>query len=157
MHKICINGPKKVQSSIFFLSTEKYEQSLSFLKQVCSNIEAVKGTVKLYAVFPHKEPNTIWIRNMSCFSKKCFNDGFMPESICKGWNIANLHKLSNEFGNKDTIPVVGKYVAAIYDWNIYVGKRIEVDKSEAHVTLFQHSGKIECQKKKTNSGYHLIK
>ena len=103
---------------------------------------------------------------MSCFCMKCFNDGFIPELTCKEWHVANLHKLSNGFGVKHLILEVKEYVAAVYTQvciNEYVGKTNEVDESEAHVTFFQHSGKIEkntvfrMSKKKTNSGYHSIK
>ena len=147
MHKISINGPKKTEdtSSIkyFFLSTENYEQSGGFLNQVFSNIEAVKGTLKLHAVFPHEEPNKIWVINMSCICQKCFNDGFMPESTCKGWRVANLRKLNNGFGSNNIILEVDEYVAAVYDRNVYLGKTIEVDESEVHAFFFQYIGKIE--------------
>lgn len=166
MHRISINVPKIEDTSsinYIFLLTKNYEQSADFLKQGCSNIEAVKGTMKLHDVFLHKEPNKIWIRNKFCFCKKCFNDSFMPESACKGQRVVNLRNLSNGFGSKGTIPEVDEYVPAVYDQNVYVAKTIEVDQSEAHVIFFQNSEKIEKNtlfrklKKKTNSGYHLIK
>ena len=74
-----------------------------------------------------------------------------------------MHNLSNGFGSKGTIPEVDEYVPAVYDQNVHVAKTIEVDQSEAHVIFFQNSEKIEKNtlfrmlKKKTNSGYHLIK
>ena len=73
-----------------------------------------------------------------------------------------MHNLRNGFGSKGTIPEVDEYVSAVYDQNVYVGKTIEVDQSEAHVIFFQNSEKIEKNtlfrmlKKKANSGYHLI-
>ena len=51
---------------------------------------------------------------MSCFCMKYFNDDFVPELACKGWPVANLHKLSNGFGIKDIILEVDEYVAAVY-------------------------------------------
>ena len=80
---------------------------------------------------------------MSCNCQKCFNDGFMPESTCKGWRVVNLHKLNNGFGSNDIILEVDEYVAAVYDRNVYLGKTIEVDESEVHAFFFQHIGKIE--------------
>ena len=46
------------------LPIQVYANTVS-LSQVCSGIEAVKGTMKLHTVFTH-EPNRIYVRQISC-------------------------------------------------------------------------------------------
>ena len=77
---------KQETSSIKFiyLSTEEYQNSQSFLKAVCKNLDAVKGTFLLHAVFSLK-PNWIWVRDTSCFCRNCFDQNFRKDSCCKGW------------------------------------------------------------------------
>ena len=71
---------KQETSSIKFiyLSTEEYKNSQSFLKAACKNLDAVKDTFLLHAVFSLK-PNWIWVRDTSCFCCNCF--GQISEKI----------------------------------------------------------------------------
>ena len=85
---------KQETSSIKFiyLSTEEYQNSQSFLKAECKNLDAVKGTFLLHAVFSLK-PNWIWVRDTSCFCRNCFDQNFRKDSCCKGWRECELRTI----------------------------------------------------------------
>ena len=126
-----------------FLSRKEYEDAKSFLNQVCNDITRVEGTLKLHAVFPH-EANRIWVRDLSCFCKNCFTTSFQSDTACKGWRLANL-KLSNAPApGQNVSPDIGDHVAAVYkyDQKVYVGKVIEFDESEVHISFYKHNGSI---------------
>ena len=53
-----------------YVCIEDYEISEKFLKVACENLQAVKGTMKVYVVFSLKA-NSIWARDTSCFCKNC--------------------------------------------------------------------------------------
>ena len=53
-----------------YVCIEDYEISEKFLKVACENLQAVKGTMKVHAVFSLKA-NSIWVRDTSCFCKNC--------------------------------------------------------------------------------------
>ena len=72
-----------------YLSIEDYEISEKFLKATYENLQTVKGTMKVHGVFSLK-PNTIWVRDTSCFCSKCFNQRFQKDSYCKGWRECSL-------------------------------------------------------------------
>ena len=82
---------KQDSSSVKFsyLSIEDYEISEKFLKATCENLQTVKGTMKVHGVFSLK-PNTICVRDTSCFCSKCFNQRFQKDSCCKGWRECSL-------------------------------------------------------------------
>ena len=65
---------KQESSAIKYVypSTEEYEISANFLKEVCKNLDSVNGTMKLHGVFSLK-PNWIWICDTSCFCSNCFD------------------------------------------------------------------------------------
>ena len=69
---------------LFFVSIEDCEISERFLKATCENLQAVKGAMKVHAVFTLKA-NSIWVRDTSCFCKYCFSLKFQKDSCFKGW------------------------------------------------------------------------
>ena len=125
-----------------FLSSKEYENAASFLDQACTGISTVTGTMKIHAVFPH-ETNSIWVREMSCFCRGCFTTSFHWSTACTGWRIANLKGISNKpVSGHEILPEINEHVAAVYDQHVYIGKVIEVDDSDAHITFYQHSGDV---------------
>ena len=72
---------------------EDYEIYEEFLKPVCENLQAVKGTINAYAVFSLKA-NSIWVGDTSCFCKNCFSLNFQKVSCCKGWRECLLTTLT---------------------------------------------------------------
>ena len=125
-----------------FLSSEEYENAASFLSQACSDIKTVVGAMKVYNVFPY-EINSICVIEMSCFCNGCFAANFHPNTACKGWCIANLKQISNVSVSSQAIsPEIEDHVAAVYDRTVYVGKVLEVNDSDAHITFYQHSRNI---------------
>ena len=157
---------KQDSSSIKFsyLSIEDYEISEKFLKATCENLQLVKGTMKVHGVFSLK-PNTIWVRDTSCFCSKCFNQRFQKDSCCKGWReclLTSTRKKSvgetstvkkavqndepeetiEDLQSTSVIPEAGDYVAAIYERKPYIGQVEEIDEEdeEAHMDFLKHSG-----------------
>lgn len=125
-----------------FLSSDEYENAASFLKNACFDIESVSGTMKIHAVFPH-EVNRIWVREMSCFCQSCFTNKFHSETACHGWRMANLKSLTNvPARDQEMLPEVNEHVAAIYDRAVYIGKVIDVDDTDAHISFYEHNGMI---------------
>ena len=150
-----------------YLSIQDYEVSENFLKATCENLQTVKGTVKVHVVFSLK-PNTIWVRDISCFSSKCFNQRFQKDSCYKGWRECSLTTSARNKSVGDTstvekavqndepeetiedlqstsvIPEAGDYVAALYERKPYIGQVEEIDEEdeEAHIDFLEHSGNL---------------
>ena len=119
-----------------YVSVEDYEISGKFLKAACENVQAVKGTIKVHAVFSLKA-NSTWVRDIPCPCKNCFGLKFQKDSCCKGWRECLL-TTSTENQRKDVsgkrseqnkepsrvviedsrstnfVPEPSNYVAAIY-------------------------------------------
>ena len=126
-----------------FLSRKEYEDAKSFLNHVCNDITRVEGTLKLHPVFPDGA-NRIWVRDLSGFCKNCFTTSFQCDTVCKGGRLGNL-KLSNAPApGQNVSPDIGDHVAAVYkhDQKVYVGKVIEFDESEVHISFYKHNGSI---------------
>ena len=150
-----------------YLSIEDYEISEKFLKATCENLQTVKGTTKVHGVFSLK-PNTIWVRDTSCFCSKCFNQRFQKDSCCKEWRECSLttstrkksvgetptvkkavqndepEETIEDLQSTSVIPEAGDYVAAIYEQKLYIGQVEEIDEEdeEAHIDFLEHSGNL---------------
>ena len=104
-------------------------------------MKAVKGTIKLHAVFPY-EPNWIWVKEMLYFCADCFSTSFRSNTSCKAWRIANLDMSialerveSNE--NHSIITEINEHVTAVYP-----GKVTDVDDPEVYISFYQHGEEI---------------
>lgn len=151
-----------------YLSTEDYENSANFLKVACENVETVKGTMKVHGVFSLKV-NSIWVRDTSCFCRKCFNGTFQKDSCCKGWRECSLTSSTEKTKNKSdqneevcaqevsgdseeltrVVPEPNDYVAALYSGKPYIGQVQEIDEEdeEAHISFLEHKGNLQRQTK----------
>ena len=101
-------------------------------------VAPVQGTMTVHAVAAIS-PGKIIARKPTCYCHQCFRDGtYNPESPC-GWKI----HLLKEFSDTTVTPVVGDWVAAVYDNKWYVGKVVEADPldSDALITFMQSTTK----------------
>ena len=80
---------------------------------------------------------------MSCFCCGCFTSKFHSNTASEGWRIANLKAVSNaSVQGQEILPQINEHVAAVYDRAVYVGRVIDMDDSDAHITFYQHNGGI---------------
>ena len=155
-----------------YVSVEDYEISEKFLKAACENVQIVKGTIKVHAVFSLKA-NSTWVRDIPCFCKNCFGLKFQKDSCCKGWRecllttstvnqrkdalektltkIKSHQELSLKIRNQQVLfPLESSdYVAAIYSGEPYVGQVEEIDGEgeEAHINFLEHKGDLQRRSK----------
>ena len=84
-------------------------------------------------------PGKVITRETSCHCQQCFTNGiFNPESPCL-WKQHLLKECPEE---AEVVPVVGDWVAAVYDDKWYVGKVLAVDLTENDANIsFMHDSK----------------
>ena len=78
-----------------YVSIEDYEISEKFLKAACQDLQAVKGTMKVHAIFSGKA-NSIWVCDTSCFCKNCFSLKFQKDTCCKSCRECLLTSTKNQ-------------------------------------------------------------
>ena len=141
-------------ASDFFAWTQQHQSSssvaFSFVsKETCSaaqseiekfgELKPVPGTMSVHAVAAIA-PGKVITRETSCHCQQCFTNGiFNPESP-RLWKQHLLKECPEE---AEVVPVVGDWVAAVYDDKWYVGKVLAVDLAEndAHISFMHDSTK----------------
>jgi len=144
-----------------FVSQEEYENSSKTTEARNKEIVAIKGTMNLHAVASVGGGRLI-TRTTACTCANHFNDtdGYVYNTEC-GWQIHTLARKSKESEMRDpksnepdapeqleNVEVkVGEFVAAMYDGVAYVGKVLEIDKSddEVQITFMEKCNKVANQ------------
>ena len=143
-----------------FYSTAEIEEAAQHLTM--SKAKVIPGTLKLHAVLIKDE--VLFSNTVSCYCARC-RDG---NELCKGWRrhhgvqvTLEEHEETSEPAVEPTgegasepscepdvssstvssIPVVGRYLAATYERNWYVGKvlEVDVDDGDTKVTFMEKS------------------
>ena len=96
-HDFCKWAKKEEENStikFFFLSTDDYGRSLSFLSEAYNGIKLVDSSIKLHAVVLFIS-NKLWVKNTSCFCQNCFGTSSKPEAARGGWRMVDLQRKRN--------------------------------------------------------------
>ena len=117
-------------------------------------IKSVDGMMKLNAEFSFT-PNKLWVRNTSCFSQNCFGTSFKSEKACDGWRMIDLQRKRNPSilsssekaveipeNEADIVPDTNNHVVVVYDGEVYIGKLLETDDSDAKISFYKHAGTL---------------
>lgn len=155
------------------ITPKEYEQSSQYIEQRKQEIKPLKGTMALHAVTVGSD-DELMVRNTTCACEQCFGvNGFSGTSDC-GWtrgtlncvtrhneaqtldtdqnkakhadNQTNTDQTQSKHTEKENITISEHdYVVALYEQACYIGKILEMDKTDdtVHITFMTNTGKVE--------------